>query len=68
MTAQRLQTRCGSQSKVVAVPGTEELQISGSVGYALFPMDASEASALFQIADERMYEEKKSSSQMQLSL
>ena len=52
----------------VAVPGTEELQISGSVGYALFPMDASDASALFQIADERMYEEKKSSSQMQLSL
>jgi len=43
----------------VAVPGTLGLRIGGSVGYAIFPEDAMEASALFEIADSRMYDEKK---------
>lgn len=44
----------------VSIPGPKQLQIGGSVGYAVFPEDALEAAALFAIADARMYEEKKS--------
>ncbi len=52
----------------VAVPGANDLEIGGSVGYAVFPEDALEASTLFEIADSRMYNEKKSGVQLQLSL
>lgn len=46
--------------EAVSVPGEEDLEIGGSVGYAVFPEDALEASLLFELADTRMYEEKKS--------
>jgi diguanylate cyclase (GGDEF)-like protein len=44
----------------VAVPGTQGLRIGGSVGFAVFPEDALDASTLFEVADSRMYREKKS--------
>jgi diguanylate cyclase (GGDEF)-like protein len=44
----------------VVVPGTKGLRIGGSVGWAVFPEEALEASTLFEIADARMYGEKNS--------
>ena len=43
----------------ISVPGTKDLRIGGSVGYAVFPEDSMEASTLFEIADAKMYQEKK---------
>jgi diguanylate cyclase (GGDEF)-like protein len=44
----------------VVVPGSKGLRIGGSVGWAVFPEEALEASTLFEIADARMYGEKNS--------
>jgi diguanylate cyclase (GGDEF)-like protein len=52
----------------VEVPGSPELRLGGSIGYAVFPEDAFDGTTLAQLADERMYEEKKAGSQMQLSV
>jgi diguanylate cyclase (GGDEF)-like protein len=43
----------------VSVPGTEGLRIGGSVGYAIYPEDALDSLTLLELADARMYEEKK---------
>jgi diguanylate cyclase (GGDEF)-like protein len=52
----------------VEIPGSKTLRMGGSVGYAVFPEDAMDGITLAQLADQRMYEEKKSGAQMQLSL
>jgi diguanylate cyclase (GGDEF)-like protein len=46
----------------VSVPGTQGLRVGGSVGFAIYPDDSIEAAKLFEIADARMYDEKKSES------
>jgi diguanylate cyclase (GGDEF)-like protein len=51
----------------VSVPGNERLRIGGSVGYAVYPEDAMDSSTLLELADARMYEEKKGEPQAVLS-
>ncbi len=56
-----------SAIEAITVPGTKTLAIGGSVGYASFPEDAMEASTLSEIADLRMYEEKKAAPRLLVS-
>jgi diguanylate cyclase (GGDEF)-like protein len=43
----------------VEVPGKPDVRLGGSIGYAVFPRDGLEGQTLCQVADMRMYGEKK---------
>ena len=52
------QILAGAREPVIV--GGATLQVSASIGHSLFPRDAKEAGALMRVADEAMYDAKKS--------
>jgi len=50
----------------VEAVGLENLRLSGSIGYAVFPDDAEDGQTLYQLADLRMYGDKQSGEALEI--